>query len=98
MYKRQELFSVDFFILMCGREQFFDESRRWMIIEFISLCDIIKMCIRDSSREEAAEHLRQTYKVSEEKIRLCTQVAANEKPVSYTHLDVYKRQIHDRAV
>ena len=33
------------------------------------------------SREEAAEHLRQTYKVSEEKIRLCTQVAANEKRI-----------------
>ena len=33
------------------------------------------------SREEAAEHLRRTYKVSEEKIRLCTQVAANEKRI-----------------
>ena len=33
------------------------------------------------SRDEAAEHLRQTYKVSEEKIRLCTQVAANEKRI-----------------
>ena len=33
------------------------------------------------SREEAAEHLRQIYKVSEEKIRLCTKVAANEKRI-----------------
>lgn len=33
------------------------------------------------SREEAAEYLRRTYKVSEEKIRLCTQVASNEKRI-----------------
>lgn len=33
------------------------------------------------SIEEAAEHLRQTYKVSEEKIRLCTRVASNEKRI-----------------
>ncbi|MEI3266741.1 MAG: hypothetical protein V8R85_06370 [Frisingicoccus sp.] len=37
--------------------------------------------IRAVPREEAAEYLRQTYKVSEEKIRLCTQVAANEKRI-----------------
>ncbi len=33
------------------------------------------------SREEAAEYLRKTYRVSEEKIRLCTQVAANERRI-----------------
>lgn len=33
------------------------------------------------SREEAAEHLRQIYKVSGEKIRLCTKVASNEKRI-----------------
>lgn len=33
------------------------------------------------SIEEAAEHLRQTYKVSEEKICLCTRVASNEKRI-----------------
>lgn len=43
----------------------------------------LPMAFYDSGRsqEEAAEYLRQTYKVSEEKIRLCTQVAANEKRI-----------------
>jgi len=33
------------------------------------------------SREYGEDHLRQIYKVSEEKIRLCTQVAVNEKKI-----------------
>ena len=33
------------------------------------------------SREEAAAYLRETYKVSEEKIRLCTRVAENERRI-----------------
>ena len=43
----------------------------------------LPMAFYDSgySREAAAEHLRRTYRVSEEKIRLCTQVAANEKRI-----------------
>ena len=53
----------------------------------------VKMCIRDSGSTE--EHLTVTqFKVQAEQQRLeaVTAQVADAEPVSYTHLDVYKRQ------
>ena len=51
------------------------------------------MCIRDRSKEAALEaHHQQTQLLVKEANGEHTEV--NVMPVSYTHLDVYKRQVH----
>ena len=64
------------------------------------------MCIRDSYRTYVTEVKTQHDKPGDLKLKLANKPSdladmltdiANKAPVSYTHLDVYKRQHHDRS-
>ena len=61
------------------------------------------MCIRDRGSPETLEHWREAWaemcnaKFAEKGLAVRIDHRSYERPVSYTHLDVYKRQVTGRA-
>ena len=53
------------------------------------------MCIRDRDKYDVVSYKiipDEREQIADELVRLCDDVKCNLVPVSYTHLDVYKRQ------